>query len=286
MKTITDLQNDLSTQFGKLVDSLSPNELNMIMTFIMTTFANDFPEIKAQAYKYDAFANTIGTNYNSPQKKIYLEDLDEDFLELKICIPIKATNPMYSIIRNDQIVVDGMIPLEEVFSIQLASEYISDMEAYYTPKKPLILNDATGSYTTINKDCILFYSKERIVDVASIPEYIFSVLRPYSCFKFVDFVINRNFGDVMEMNKKIFTLMYGAIESDITAGEGLEGITSISLSGLSIAYNNKLLNYSQALNSLQNSFTNPAFIDEMNKTRDKFMSVFKRKKRVFYNYVL
>jgi hypothetical protein len=88
------------------------------------------------------------------------------------------------------------------------------------------------------------------------------------------------------MNKKIFQLMYGAIETDITAGEGLEGITSISLSGLSIAYNNKLLAYSQALNSLQGALSNPAFIEEMNKTRDKYMAAFKRKKRVFYNYVI
>jgi hypothetical protein len=193
---------------------------------------------------------------------------------------------MYSLIRDDQIIVDGMIPLEEVFSIQLASDYISEMETYYTPKKPMILNDATGSYTTINKDCILFFSKERIVDIDIIPEYIYAVLRPYACYKFIDFVINRNFGDVLDMNKKIFQLMYGAIESDITAGEGLEGITSISLSGLSISYNNKLLNYSQALNSLQSSLSNPTFIEEMNKSRDKYQKVFNRKKRVFYNYVL
>lgn len=181
MKNIVDLQTDLSILYGKLVDSMTPQDLNMVMTFILTTFACDFPEIKAQAYKYDAFASTLSIPNNSAQKKIYLEELDDDFLELKLNIPVKPTSPMYSILRNDQILSQGMVPLEELFAIQLAADYISDMETYYTPKKPLILNDDTGSYTAINKDCILFFSKERVVNIDAIPEYIYAVLRPYSC---------------------------------------------------------------------------------------------------------
>lgn len=278
MKTITDLQDYLSTTFGKFINQLQQNELNLISSFLLTTFANDFPEMKASCFKYNY--NLLGNG----QRKIYLNDLSDDFLELKMIIPIKPSNTVYNLIRDDQIIIDGYLPLEEVYAIQLASDYIQEMETFYTPKKPLILSDATGPYTTISKDSILFIMAERVLDPAAIPEYIFSVLQPYSCWKFIDFIINRNFGNILEMNDKVFNLMYSSIESDITNSEGMEGIASISLSGLAISYNNRLQQYADALNTLSNSLSNPAFIEEMNKLRDNYLKTFKRKKRLFYNY--
>lgn len=281
MKTTTDLQDNLSTSFGKFISNLEPSELNVVTAFILTTFANDFPEMKALAFKYDYALGTSG------QKKIYLEDIADDFIDLKMIIPIRSTNKLvYTLLRDDQIVIDSYLPLEEVFGIQLAADYIQEMSTFFVPKKPLILNDATGAYTTIDKDCILFVSCERIINTDAIPEYIFSVLQPYSCYKFIDFLINRNFGNVMEMNSKVFDLMYSSIQSDISNAEGMEGISSISLSGLSISYNNKLQAYADALNTLSNSLNNPAFITEMNKLRDNYHAAFKRKKRLFYNYII
>ena len=279
MKTVSDLQNDISTLFGKMISQLQPNELNVIISFILTSFANDFPEMKAVAYKYayNFVNNGQGT------RKVYLEEIAPSFLELKMIMPIKPANPVYTLIRDDQIVVDGYLPLEEVYAIQMASDYISEMETFYTPSKPLVLNDATGEYTTISKDSILLMTCERVLNPGAVPEYVYAVLRPYAYQKFIDFIINRNFGNMLEMNSSIFQLMYGAISQDLTSGEGLEGIQSISLSGLSIDYNNKLLAYANALNVLQQGISNPAFVKEMNDIRDRHMGAFKRKKRLFYN---
>ena len=51
MKTINDLRDELSIQFGAIMQGMSPSELDIILTFILTSFAYDFPQVNSRAYK-------------------------------------------------------------------------------------------------------------------------------------------------------------------------------------------------------------------------------------------
>jgi hypothetical protein len=278
MKTIEDLKDELSLTYGKLISGMDAIELTDVMAFILTTFADDFPLLKAQAYQLANLDTTTG------RYKLYITDFDEDFLELKMMIPIKPKmSKLYAYMANADMLT-GFIDLEEGFAIQLANQYVNSMSSYYVPKKPMILNDSTGGFITIDKDVVIFGLCERIVNPSLIPEHIYSVLRSYASYKFVDFIINRNFGDVIEMNKKVFDLMYNTTESDMTSG-GTDSIASVSLGGLSVSFNNKLESYSNALSGLSQASMNPTFIQEMNKIKDKHLKAFKRKKNMFYNFL-
>lgn len=278
MKTIEDLQNELSITYGNMLSNMTTSELNTIMAFLLTTFADDFPIVKSIIYKYDNL-DTTNASY-----KEYLHDIDEDFLEIKYLLPIKPKNNiLYSIIiENDML--NGFMSLEESFAIQMASDYINSMSSYYVPKKPIILSDSTGEFVTINKDCILLSLCERVINPARIPEHTYTVLRAYALYKFIDFILNRTFGNTIDMNHRIFELMYDNIEQDMTSGGGAEGIASVSLGGLSVSFDNKLESYASTLGNLAQQTSNPAFIAEMNKARATAHKAFKRKKNVYYNY--
>lgn len=277
MKTIDDLQTELSLLYGKLITNMTPSELTTIMAFLLTTFADDFPIVKSVVYKYDLLDTTNNTY------KEYLLNIDEDFLEIKYMIPVKPNmNEVYTVLNRGEF---GFMALEELYAIQLAADYIADMGNVSTPKKPMILSDSTGEFVTINKDCIIMALCERVIDPANISEHVYSVLRAYATFKFIDFILNRTFGNTLDMNSKIFDLMYNNIASDMTSEGGAEGIASVSLGGLSVSFDNKLQGYAQTLGNLAAQTTNPTFIQEMNKLRAIAYKAFKRKKNVFYNYV-
>lgn len=278
MKTIEDLKDELTLTYDKMITGMDSGELTDVMAFVLTTFADDFPLLKTQAYKMDQLG-AIGGKH-----RVYLTDIDEDFLEVKMIIPIRAKmSKLYSYMVNADMVT-GFVDLEEGFAIQLANDYVNSMSSYYSPKKPMILTDSTGEYLIIDKDCAVFTLCERVINPNMIPEHIYSVLRSYASYKFVDFIINRNFGDVMEMNKKVFELMYSTTEADMTSG-GADSIASVSLGGLSVSFNNKLESYANALSGLSSSSTNPMFIQEMDKIRTKYLKAFKRKKNTFFNFL-
>jgi hypothetical protein len=180
--------------------------------------------------------------------------------------------------------LNGFMSLEESFAIQMASDYINSMSSYYVPKKPIILTDTTGEFVSINKDCILLSLCERVINPAAIPEHTYTVLRAYALYKFIDFILNRTFGNTIDMNHRIFELMYDNIAQDMTSGGGSEGIASVSLGGLSVSFDNKLQSYASTLGNLAQQTTNPAFIAEMNKARAIAYKAFKRKKNIYYNY--
>ncbi len=278
MKTVEDLQNELSITYGNLISSMTPSELTTIMAFLLTTFADDFPIVKSIIYKYDMLDTTNGTY------KEYLLNIDDDFLEIKYLLPVKPkNNVLYSIIlQNDM--VNGFMSLEESFAIQMASDYINSMSSYYVPKKPIILTDSTGEFVSINKDCILLSLCERVINPSNIPEHTYTVLRAYALYKFIDFILNRTFGNTLHMNNQIFELMYDNIAADMTSDGGAEGIASVSLGGLSVSFDNKLSSYASTLGSLAAQTTNPTFVAEMNKARAIAYKAFKRKKNVYYNY--
>jgi len=278
MKTIEDLKDELALTFDKLLSGMDNSEMTDVIAFILTTFASDFPLLRTTAYKLDLL-NTVNGKY-----KLYISDIDEDFLEMKMMLPIKNKLSLLYSYMVDAEMLDGFISLDEGFAIQLANEYVNSMSSYYTPKKPMIVVDTTGEYVTIDKDYVIFTLCERVVNPASIPEHIYSVLRPYACYKFIDFIINRNFGDVMEMNKKVFELMYSSAQDDMTSG-GVESIASVSLGGLSVSFSNKLESYATALNNLSQTSTSANFLSEMNKLKDKYLKAFKRKKNVFFNFM-
>lgn len=278
MKTIEDLQQELSMQYGNLLSNMNPAELSTIMAFLLTTFADDFPIVKSIVYKYDQL-NTTDSSY-----KEYLLNIDDDFLEIKYLIPIKRQlSTLYAIMEQSEM-VNGFLELDETFAIQLASDYINSMSSYYVPKKPIILSDTTGEFVTINKDCVLLALCERVINPSSISEHTYTVLRAYANFKFIDFILNRTFGNTLDMNNRIFELMYTNIASDMTSEGGAEGIASVSLGGLSVSFDNKLEAYANTLANLANQTTNANFIKEMNNTRTRNYAAFKRKKNVYYNY--
>lgn len=279
MKTINDLQQELSSLYGNLISNITPTDLNIMTAFLLTTFADDFAVVKSNVYKYNSPALISNNN------RIYLDDIDQDFLEIKYLLPIKPSmSVLYSIMQQNEM-LNGFLSLEETFTIQMTSQYVSSMTSYYVPKKPPIFTDSTGSYVSINKDSVLVCLCERIVNPANIPEYVYTVLRAYANYKFIDFILNRSFGNTLEMNNKIFNLMYDSIESDVTSGGGNEGISSVSLGGLSVSFDNKLQSYATTLASLANQANNPTFVNEMDKMRTKYHNQFKRKKNIFYNYM-
>lgn len=138
------------------------------------------------------------------------------------------------------------------------------MSAYYLPKKPMIMTDNTGEYFIIVKDVAVVSLVERILDINNIPEHIYSILRYYTYAKFIDFIMNQSFANMMNMNEKIFNLMYDSIQNDLSSGD-FEGVSSVSLGPLSVSFNNKIDNYSGALSQLGNNFVNPNFMNELNK---------------------
>ena len=175
MKTIDDLQNELSALYGNMISNMTPSDLNIMTAFLLTTFADDFPTVKATIYKYDSTALVLN-NY-----KVYLEDIDEDFLEIKYLLPIKPSmNTLYAIIQRSDGMLDGFMSLEETFTIQMTSDYVASMSSYYVPKKPPIFSDDTGGFVSIDRDSVLVCLCERIVDPFNIPEYLYTVLRAYA----------------------------------------------------------------------------------------------------------
>lgn len=275
MKTLNDLRDELSIQFGSIMSGMSSGELDIILTFILTSFAYDFPEVNSRAY-------VLG---DLPMYRLYLDDIHEEFQEVQFTIPMKRLSILAkTFYKNIYEVTNFFTQLDEMYAIQLAYQYIEEMSTYYVPKKPMILTDDTGEYLLIDKDLVIYYLTGRIIDPNNIQEYVYGVLRTYSYYKFVDFIINRQFSNLMDVNQKVFDLIYGSVASDLTTGD-LDQVTSVSLSGLSVSFANKLNDYSSSLASLANSFNNPTFIQEMNNTREKFLNKFKRKKSVFYNYL-
>ena len=77
MKTINDLKDELSIQFGTLMTGLTPGELDLILTFILTSFAYDFPEVGSRLY----ILPTTGSF------RLYLDSIHDEFLEMKYMIP-------------------------------------------------------------------------------------------------------------------------------------------------------------------------------------------------------
>jgi hypothetical protein len=177
MKTINDLQNELSILYGNILSDITPSELTTIFAFVLSNFADDFPLVKGTIYKMDQL-NII--NGNNKYHKIYLDDIDEDFLEIKYLLPIKPTNTILNSIIQQNELYNQIQSLEETFIIQMTSEWIQSMTSYYVPKKPAIMSDTTGSYIIIDKDCILISLCERIINVNNIPEYLYTVLRAYT----------------------------------------------------------------------------------------------------------
>ncbi len=277
MKTIADLQDDLSIMFGGMIEGMTSTEMDTMLAFIMTSFAGDFPKIKTIAYRFDNL-DTTTSSYS-----LRLPDIDDELLEIKMIIPIKPKmGELYNTILASN---ETSIELEEKYAIQMTAQYIDSMSMYYVPQKPMIVSDSTGDFLNIVKDVMLLTSCLRVLNPSLIQEHIYAVLKPYASYKFIDFIINRNFGDMLEMNGKIFDLMYDAISGDMTSGEGLEGIQSVSLGGLSVSFNNKLQNYANTLNGLSSSMTNPTMIDQLNKYRKEYLRQFKRKKNLFYNFM-
>ncbi len=274
MKTLDNLKDELSSLYGSLLTNIEPPELNLMMVFILSSFSHDFPEIKSKIYRLDS---------TSTNNKIYIESLSDEFLEIQYTLPISKLSTISSQFRD---VVDNFEfdTFDESYIIQLTNQYINSMSSYYTPQKPPILSDSTGEFITITKDVVVLYKEERIINPAQISEHIYSILRIYAFYKFIDFIINKQFSNLLETNQKVFELLYGAVAADISTGD-TESIASVSLSGLSVSFNNKLNQYSSSLSSLASGFTNPTFIQEMNKMKDKYISQFKRKKSVFYNYL-
>lgn len=276
MKTINDLKDELSVQFGAIMSGISVGELDIILSFILTGFAYDFPEVSSRVYKLDS---TV------PPFRLYLESIHSEFLEMKYIMPLKRLS-MISKAFYDRIysIEDFCTTIDEVYAIELVNDYIEKTSTHYVPRKPMIMSDSTGDYVFVDKDQAIVYMNERIIDPNMIKEYVYGALRTYSYYKFIDFIINRQFSNFMDVNQRVFDLVYGAINTDISTGD-LEQVTSVSLSGLSVSFASKLKDYSSTLSQLASSFNNPTFIQEMNSMREKFYTKFKRKKNIFYNYI-
>jgi len=274
MKTLDDLKGEISSLYGTLLTNIEPPELTLMMVFILSSFSHDFPEIKSKICRLDS---------TSTSSKLYIESLSDEFLEIQYTLPIRKLSEISAQFR-DIINTFEFDSLDESYVIQLTTQYINSMSSYYTPQKPPIISDNTGEFITITKDVVILYKEERIINPAQIPEHIYSILRIYTFYKFIEFIINKQFSNLIETNQKVFELLYGAVATDLSSGD-TESIASVSLSGLSVSFNNKLNQYSSSLSSLASGFTNPTFIQEMNKMKDKYISQFKRKKSMFYNYL-
>jgi len=171
MKNLNDLTEELSSLFGPLVSNMQPADINILLVFILSGFSYDFPMVNASVQQFD----TTAIN-----KIIYLESLSSDFLEVQYVFPIKKLvvfNSYFRDIINNSVRFDS---LNELFSIQLTSQYVNNMSSYYVPQKPPILTDSTGEFINLTKDSVILYLTERILDPANIPEYVYSVLRIYT----------------------------------------------------------------------------------------------------------
>lgn len=274
-KTLNDIKDEISLQFGTIMSALSITDINTVMAFILSNFSNDFPLVNTRAYKLDTLSNY----------KLYLSSLDENLLEIKMMIPIKKLSVVSSaFIKDIYNTHDLFVSIDEIFSIQMTSQYINSMSSYYVPSKPMILTDNTGEYINIHKDSVIIYTTNRVLDPNNIIEYVYSVFKPYTFYKFIEFIINSQYGKYMDINEKIFNLIYDTINSDMTNDE-LSKIREVSLSGLSVSFDNDLSNYSDSLKSLASNFNDPNFARQMNLFKDDQLKKFKRKKNVFYNYV-
>lgn len=255
---------------------IGPSELDIMLAFILTSFAYDFPEVSSRAYKLPP----TGTF------RLYLDEIDEGFQELKYTFPFKRITNIARSLYDTLYKYDTPLvtEIDEIYAIELTTNYIESTGVHYVPKKPMILSDDTGDYIGINEDMIIMYRTERVLDPNMIKEYVYGILRVYSYYKFIDFIINRQFSNFMDINQRVFDLIYGAIDTDVSTGD-LEQVTSVSLSGLSVSFASKLTSYSGALSQLASGFNNPTFVQEMNATRDNYHKKFKRKKNIFYNYI-
>lgn len=83
MKTINDLQNELDVLFGQLVTDMTQADMNLILSFILTNFAMDFPEVYSRIYKLSDIPGNPSTY------KLYLQDIHDNLLEVKLVIPLK-----------------------------------------------------------------------------------------------------------------------------------------------------------------------------------------------------
>ena len=275
MKTINDLKDELSIQFGSLLTGIGPTELNTVLAFILTSFAHDFPEVNSRAYKL----------LDSTSIRVYLEEINDNFIELKYQLPLqKISTIAKQFYERIYSLEECCTEIDEVYAIQLTNDFIEKNSTYAVPRKPMVLSDGTSEFVSIDRDSVIVYLTERVIDPNYIKDYVYSILRVYSCYKFVDYTLNRQFSNFLDVNQKVFDLIYGAINEDITSGD-LEQVTSVSLSGLSVSFASKLTGYSSTLSQLASGFSNPTLVQEMNKMRDNYKNQFKRKKNVFYNYV-
>jgi hypothetical protein len=253
-KTLNDLKDEISLQFSPIISSLSVMDINTVLAFILTSFSSDFPAVNTRACKLDNLSNY----------KLYIDSLDENFLEVKMLLPIKKLSTVSSIFyKNVYESSEMFISIDEVFSIQMVSQYINNMSSYYVPSKPMIISDSTGEYINIHKDSVVMYIANRVLNPDNIKEYIYNVLKPYAFYKFIEFIINSQYGKYMDINEKIFNLMYDSVSSDMT-NQNVSKIKEVSLSGLSVSFDNDLSSYSDSLKSLSNNFNDPAFIKQMN----------------------
>ena len=275
MKTINDLKDELSIQFGSLLTGIGPTELNTVLAFILTSFAHDFPEVNSRAYKL----------LDSTSIRVYLEEINDNFIELKYQLPLqKISTIAKQFYERIYSLEECCTEIDEVYAIQLTNDFIEKNSTYAVPRKPMVLSDGTSEFVSIDRDSVIVYLTERVIDPNYIKDYVYSILRVYSCYKFVDYTLNRQFSNFLDVNQKVFDLIYGAINEDITSGD-LEQVTSVSLSGLSVSFASKLTGYSSTLSQLASGFSNPTLVQEMNKMRDNYKQQFKRKKNVFYNYL-
>lgn len=274
MKTTNNLIDELSTQFETILSSLSISNINTIVSFILTSFSYDFPEIKASVYNLDSITNN----------RINIDTLDDNFLEVKYLIPVRSTSLMSSLLYKDILNNDIYTKIDEVFAIQMTNQYINSMSSYYVPQKPMIINDSTNDYIVLTKDSVIVYNTNRIIIPDAIKEYVYGILRPYAFYKFIEFIINSQYGKYMDINEKIFDTIYNSINTDITSGD-LDKIKEVTISGLGVKFENSIDSYSSTLNSLANSFNNPDIVKQLNSYKDEQLKKFKRKKNLFYNYI-
>lgn len=258
MKTINNLIDELSTQFETILSSLSISNINTIVSFILTSFSYDFPEIKASVVNLDSITNN----------RINIDTLDDNFLEVKYLIPVRSTSLMSSLLYKDILNNDIYTRIDEVFAIQMTNQYINSMSSYYVPQKPMIINDSTNDYIVLTKDSVIVYNTNRIIIPDTIKEYVYGILRPYAFYKFIEFIINSQYGKYMDINEKIFDTIYNSINTDITSGD-LDKIKEVTISGLGVKFENSIDSYSSTLNSLANSFNNPDIVKQLNSYKDE-----------------
>lgn len=258
MKTLANLKDNISNQFGAILNSLAIADITGLLTFILSGFSYDFPEVKAGLFKE---SDCTGGRVN-------VEDLDENFLEIKYIVPIQKVSSLSNIFYRDNGESLSYSSLDEVFTIQMTAQYINSMSSYYVPKKPMIINDSTSDYIVISKDSAIIYTTNRVVNPNNISEYIYGILQPYTYYKFIEFMVNSQYGKYMDVNDKIFNTIYGMLNSDMT-NDDLDKINKVSLSGLEIVFDNKVDSYSSTLGSIAGNYNNPAFINQLNSYKEE-----------------